>query len=53
MKKIIIFFPSIESAGVEKNFYYLVNYFSNKFEKITVITASNIEKKNFLKKLVF
>ena len=53
MKKIIIFFPSIESAGVEKNFYYLVNYFSNKFEKITVITASNIKKKEFSKKISF
>ena len=53
MKTLVIFFPSIETGGVEKNFYYLVNNFSVKFEKIILITSSKIEKKLFSKKIKF
>ena len=53
MKTLVVFFPSIESAGVEKNFYYLINNISIKFEKIIVITASEVKKKLFPKKIKF
>ena len=53
MKTLIIFFPSIESGGVEKNFYYLLHYFSIKFEKIIVVTSSRVNKKQFPKKINF
>ena len=35
---------------IEKNFYYLLHYFSKKFEKIIVITSSRDNKKQFPKK---
>jgi len=53
MKTLVVFFPSIESGGVEKNFYYLINNFSIKFKKIIVITSSEVNKKLFLKKIEF
>tara|TARA_A100001011_G_C14265877_1_gene824620 strand:+ start:132 stop:1220 length:1089 start_codon:yes stop_codon:yes gene_type:complete len=53
MKTLIIFFPSIESGGVEKNFFYLLNYFCKKFTKIIVITSSNIDKKKYPNKINF
>ena len=53
MKTLVVFFPSIESGGVEKNFYYLINNFSIKFEKIIVITSSEVNKKLFSKKITF
>jgi len=53
MKTLVIFFPSIESAGVEKNFYYLINKLTSNFEKIIIITSSQIKKKLFPKKIEF
>ena len=53
MKTLVVFFPSIESGGVEKNFYYLINNFSLKFEKIIIITSSQIKKDLFPKKIEF
>jgi glycosyltransferase involved in cell wall biosynthesis len=53
MKTLVIFFPSIESAGVEKNFYYLINNLSSNFERVIVITSSKIKKKIFPKKVEF
>src|SRR6056300_708323 len=51
-KKIIMFIPSIEDGGVEKNFCIVANYLSN-FKKISVITISNKYKKKFNKKIEF
>ena len=51
-KKIIMFMPSIEDGGVEKNFFIVANYLSN-FKKISVITISNKYKKKFNKKIEF
>ena len=51
-KKIIMFIPSIEGGGVEKNFFILSNYLSN-FNKISVITISNKYKNKFNKKIEF
>ena len=53
MKTLIIFFPSIESGGVEKNFYYLLSYFCKKFSKIIVITSSKVNKNSYPNKIHF
>ena len=44
-KKIIIFMPTIEGGGVEKNFFLITNYLSTKFEDISVISLSNSYRK--------
>lgn len=46
-KKIIIFMPSIEGGGVEKNFFLISNFLSNKFDNVNLITSSNKFKKKF------
>lgn len=48
MKTLIIFFPSIESGGVEKIFYHLLNNFSLKFKKVIVAISSKIEKNKII-----
>jgi len=50
-KKLIIFMPSIEGGGVEKNLFIVTNYLSNKIDNLTVITASYKYKKKFNKKI--
>ena len=47
--KIIIFMPSINKGGAEKNLFIIVNFLAQKFEKISVITASKDLKKKFAK----
>ena len=42
-KEIVIFNPSIEDGGVEKNLYLISNYLANKFDDLTIITS---DKKN-------
>lgn len=42
-KKLIIFFPSIENGGVEKNLYIISNFLSKKIKDTSIIT-SNPEK---------
>ena len=42
-KRLIIFMPSINGGGVEKNFFILSEYFSKKINDVSVITIS---KKN-------
>ena len=48
-KKLIIFMPSIEGGGVEKNFFIISNYLYKKFDNICLITSSenikNIDSK--------
>ena len=44
-KEIIIFMPSINVGGVEKNFFLITNYLSSKFDKISVISLSKECKK--------
>ena len=39
-KKLIIFMPSIEGGGVEKNLFIISNYLSSKLKNITLITTS-------------
>jgi glycosyltransferase involved in cell wall biosynthesis len=47
MKSLIVFIPSIENAGVEKNLFIICNFLIKKIDKIYLITANN----NFNKKL--
>lgn len=44
-KKIVIFIPSIEFGGVEKNLYILIDYLQNIYSEIFVITSSKINYK--------
>ncbi len=46
-KKLIIFMPSIEDGGVEKNLYLISNYLSIKINPITLITFNNDQNKKF------
>ena len=46
-KKLIIFFPSIENGGVEKNLYIISNFLSKKIKDTSIIT-SNPEKLKLL-----
>jgi glycosyltransferase involved in cell wall biosynthesis len=49
-KKLIIFMPSIEIGGVEKNLYLISNFLAKKITDVSLITA-NYDKKNNFKKV--
>lgn len=53
MKKLIIFNPSIEDGGAEKNLFLIANYLVNKIPSLVLITSSVSKKKFFSKKIVF
>lgn len=42
-KEIVIFIPSIEKGGVEKNLFIIANYLSYKFKKVSLVTADKIK----------
>ncbi len=46
-KNLIIFMPSIEGGGVEKNLFIVANYLSKKINNISLITTSYKYKKKF------
>ena len=50
-KELVMFMPSIEDGGVEKNLFNITNYISKKNIKVNLIT-SNKNKKNFFDKKV-
>ena len=50
-KKLIIFMPSIEGGGVEKNLFLISNHLSNCFENITLITLSKKYQSKFNSKI--
>ena len=50
-KKIIIFMPSIEGGGVEKNLFIISNFFANKLNNVSLITENVL--KNFIFSKVF
>ncbi len=52
-KKLIIFIPSIEGGGVEKNLFIISDYLKHKIKNISVITLSNKFKNRFLGKINF
>ena len=47
-KKLIIFIPSIEGGGVEKNLFIISNYLKDKINNISVISVSNKFKNKFI-----
>ena len=49
-KKLIIFMPSIEIGGVEKNLYLISNFLAEKISDVSLITSDN-NKKNYFKKI--
>ena len=51
MKKLAIYIPSIESGGVEKNLYYISEYFLKKEIEVYIITANHKKKILLIKKL--
>ena len=52
-KKLLIFIPSIEGGGVEKNLFIISNYLKDKIDNISVITISNKFKNRFNRKIKF
>ena len=51
--KIIIFFPSIEKGGADKNLFMISNFLSNKFKDICIITSSKNSLSNLNKKVQY
>ena len=52
-KKLIIFMPSIEGGGVEKNLFIVSNYLAKRLGKISIISASLKYKSKFKKNIDF
>ena len=52
-KELIIFNPSIEDGGVEKNLFLITNFLAAKNIKILVITADKSRKKEFSNNIKF
>ena len=47
MNKLVIFMPSIEGGGVEKNLFIISNYLAKKILNTSLITADKIYNKKF------
>lgn len=47
----LIFSPTIEDGGVEKNLYNISNFLSERLDKIYLLTANSDKKKRFNKKI--
>ena len=52
-KKLIIFMPSIEGGGVEKNLMIIANYLTTRIKNVTIISLSKKFKSKFNKKINF
>ena len=50
-KSLLIFIPSIENGGVEKNLYLVANYFAKNNVSVKILTAFNNNRKFFDKKI--
>ena len=50
-KRLIIFIPSIEGGGVEKNLFIISDFLTKKINDISLITISKRFKKKFNKKI--
>ena len=53
IKSLILFMPSIEGGGVEKNLIIISNYFAKKIKNIKLISAENRLRNLFNKKISF
>ena len=52
MKEVIVFNPSIEDGGVEKNLYIITNYLCSKSLKTSLISTDINKKNKFNKKFI-
>ena len=52
MRNLVLYIPSIETGGVEKNLFYIMDYFHNKFDKIYLVTSSKIKAKKINNKII-
>mgnify|MGYP001172321550 CR=1 FL=1 len=52
-KRLIIFMPSIEGGGVEKNLFIISDFLIKKINDISIITISKSYKNKFNKKIKF
>ena len=50
-KKLLVFIPSIEDGGVEKNLFLILNYISKNIGLIDLITFDNKNNHKFNKKI--
>ena len=50
-KELILFMPSIEGGGVEKNLFIISNFFAKKLKRIKIITYDNSFSSNFNKNI--
>ena len=50
-KSLLIFIPSIENAGVEKNLYLIANYFAKNNITIKILTALKNKRQFFDKRI--
>ena len=51
-KKLIIFMPSIEGGGVEKNLMIIANFLAKKIDNLSLITVSKIYNQSLIIKLI-
>lgn len=51
MKNIVIFIPSIESGGVEKNLFYILNHIQYKFDRVFLVSADQFKNKKITKNI--
>ena len=52
-KKLVLFMPSLEGGGVEKNFFLIANFLIKKLDDVSVITISKKYRYKFNKKISF
>ena len=52
-RKVIVFMPSIEGGGVEKNLFIVTNYLAKKLDNVSLITISKKFKKKFGRSVKF
>lgn len=50
-KNLLIFMPSVEGGGVEKNFFLIINYLSKIYSNITIITTDKSIRNKINKKI--
>ena len=50
-KSLLIFIPSIENGGVEKNLYLVANYLAKKNVSVKILTSFNNNRKFFDKRI--
>jgi len=52
-KQLVVFMPSIEGGGVEKNLFIIVNFLKNKLKNVSLITVSKKHRNKFKKVKIY